>query len=79
MSRPHPRRRPAQLRRLIEREGHSVFFSSVGRRQKVRDLRRDPRISRSVFDLANPCHSAEIRGVAEICRTRTSGSRTFSP
>ncbi|AEY88709.1 hypothetical protein SHJG_3435 [Streptomyces hygroscopicus subsp. jinggangensis 5008] len=56
-----------------------MFFSSVGRRQKVRDLRRDPRISRSVFDLANPCHSAEIRGVAEICRTRTSGSRTFSP
>ncbi|MET8245389.1 hypothetical protein ABZV31_13855 [Streptomyces sp. NPDC005202] len=28
--------------------------------------RRDPRISLSVFDLANPCTSVEIRGTAEI-------------
>ncbi|MFJ4949221.1 PPOX class F420-dependent oxidoreductase [Streptomyces sp. NPDC088760] len=50
----------------IKREGDSVLFSSVEHRQKVRNLRRDPRISLSVFDLANPYHSAEIRGVAEI-------------
>ncbi|MFH8770682.1 PPOX class F420-dependent oxidoreductase [Streptomyces sp. NPDC017958] len=50
----------------IKREGDTVLFSSTGGRQKVRNLRRDPRISLTVFDLANPYHSAEIRGVAEI-------------
>lgn len=50
----------------IKREGDTVLFSSTARRQKVRNLERDPRISISVFDLANPYTSAEIRGVAEI-------------
>jgi PPOX class probable F420-dependent enzyme len=50
----------------IKREGDTVLFSSVDHRQKVRNLRRDPRISLSVFDLANPYASAEIRGTAEI-------------
>ncbi|MEU6193484.1 PPOX class F420-dependent oxidoreductase [Streptomyces sp. NPDC047061] len=50
----------------IKREGDTVLFSSTGGRQKVRNLRRDPRISLTVFDLANPYHSAEIRGTAEI-------------
>ncbi|MFF3462971.1 PPOX class F420-dependent oxidoreductase [Streptomyces sp. NPDC001984] len=50
----------------IKREGDTVLFSSVEARQKVRNLRRDPRISLSVFDLANPYASVEIRGTAEI-------------
>lgn len=50
----------------IKREGDTVLFSSTEGRQKVRNLRRDPRVSLTVFDLANPYHSAEIRGVAEI-------------
>ncbi|MFI5682726.1 PPOX class F420-dependent oxidoreductase [Streptomyces sp. NPDC051636] len=50
----------------IKREGDTVLFSSVDGRQKVRNLRRDPRVSLSVFDLANPYDSAEIRGTAEI-------------
>ncbi|MEU6555014.1 PPOX class F420-dependent oxidoreductase [Streptomyces sp. NPDC046915] len=50
----------------IKREGDTVLFSSVDGRQKVRNLRRDPRVSLSVFDLANPYTSAEIRGIAEI-------------
>jgi PPOX class probable F420-dependent enzyme len=50
----------------IKREGDTVLFSSTGGRQKVRNLRRDPRISLTVFDLADPYHSAEIRGTAEI-------------
>jgi PPOX class probable F420-dependent enzyme len=43
-----------------------VLFSSLDHRQKVRNLRRDPRISVSVYDLANPHTAAEIRGSAEI-------------
>ncbi|MEU9239893.1 PPOX class F420-dependent oxidoreductase [Streptomyces shenzhenensis] len=50
----------------IKREGDTVLFSSTDGRQKVRNLRRDPRVSLTVFDLANPYHSAEIRGTAEI-------------
>jgi PPOX class probable F420-dependent enzyme len=50
----------------IKREGDTVLFSSVDGRQKVRNLRRDPRVSVSVYDLANPYTSVEIRGAAEI-------------
>ncbi|MER7840449.1 PPOX class F420-dependent oxidoreductase [Streptomyces sp. NPDC096040] len=50
----------------IKREGDTVLFSSTDGRQKVRNLRRDPRVSLTVFDLADPYHSAEIRGTAEI-------------
>ena len=50
----------------IKREGDTVVFSSLQDRQKVRNLRHDPRISLSVFDRANPYASAEIRGTAEI-------------
>jgi PPOX class probable F420-dependent enzyme len=50
----------------IKREDDTVLFSATARRQKVRNLRRDPRVSRSVFDLAAPCTSVEIRGTAEI-------------
>ncbi|MGQ4332334.1 PPOX class F420-dependent oxidoreductase [Streptomyces hayashii] len=50
----------------IKREGDTVVFSSTDRRQKVRNLRRDARVSLSVFDLANPYTSVEIRGLAEI-------------
>jgi len=50
----------------IKREDDIVLFSSIDGRQKVRNLRRDPRVSLSVFDLANPYTSVEIRGIAEI-------------
>ncbi|MEU6350498.1 PPOX class F420-dependent oxidoreductase [Streptomyces sp. NPDC047072] len=50
----------------IKREGDTVLFSSTDGRQKVRNLRRDPRISLSVYDLANPYSSVEIRGTAEL-------------
>ncbi|MFD4624739.1 PPOX class F420-dependent oxidoreductase [Streptomyces sp. NPDC058475] len=50
----------------IKREADTVLFSSTAGRQKVRNLQRDPRISLSVFDLANPYTSVEIRGTAEI-------------
>lgn len=50
----------------IKRDGDTVLFSSTDGRQKVRNLRRDPRVSLSVFDLADPYTSVEIRGTAEI-------------
>lgn len=50
----------------VKREGDTVLFSSIDGRQKVRNLRRDPRISLTVFDLANPYTSVEVRGTAEI-------------
>jgi PPOX class probable F420-dependent enzyme len=50
----------------IAREGDVVLFSSAESRQKARNLRRDPRISLSVFGLADPYTSVEIRGTAEI-------------
>ncbi|WP_406460959.1 PPOX class F420-dependent oxidoreductase [Streptomyces sp. NBC_01622] len=50
----------------VKREGDTVVFSSLQDRQKVRNLRHDPRVSLSVFDLANPYASVEIRGTAEI-------------
>ncbi|MGW2236098.1 PPOX class F420-dependent oxidoreductase [Streptomyces sp. NPDC001759] len=50
----------------IKREGDTVLFSSTDGRQKVRNLRRDSRVSLTVFDLADPYTSVEIRGTAEI-------------
>jgi PPOX class probable F420-dependent enzyme len=50
----------------IQREGDTVAFSSTSDRRKVRNLSRDPRISLTVFDLANPYRTVEIRGVAEL-------------
>jgi PPOX class probable F420-dependent enzyme len=50
----------------IKGEGDTVLFSSLDHRQKVRNLRRDPRISVSVYDLAKPHTAVEIRGTAEI-------------
>ena len=48
------------------RDGDTVVFSALAGRRKVRNLARDPRISLTVFDLANPYHSVEIRGTAEL-------------
>ncbi|MEN3306577.1 MAG: hypothetical protein V7603_2779 [Micromonosporaceae bacterium] len=50
----------------IARDGDSPVFSTLAGRQKARNLARDHRISVSVFDLADPYHSAEIRGTAEL-------------
>jgi PPOX class probable F420-dependent enzyme len=50
----------------ILREGDTVVFSVTAARQKARNLARDPRISMTVFDTANPYHSVEIRGIAEL-------------
>ncbi|WP_246281666.1 PPOX class F420-dependent oxidoreductase [Fodinicola acaciae] len=50
----------------VKRDGDSVLFSTRADRQKARNLRRDPRLSLSVFDPENPYRYVEIRGRAEL-------------
>ena len=49
-----------------KRDGDAVLFATVRGRLKERNMRRDPRVSLSVFDLENPLRYVEIRGRAEI-------------
>jgi PPOX class probable F420-dependent enzyme len=50
----------------FKREDDTIVFSTAAFRKKARNLARDPRVSVSIYDLANPYHSVEIRGVAEL-------------
>lgn len=49
-----------------KRDGDTVVFVTVQGRRKERNIRRDPRVSLSVFDLADPEDYVEIRGRAEV-------------
>jgi PPOX class probable F420-dependent enzyme len=50
----------------VTREGDEVLISVLARRRKARNVARDPRVSVTVYDLANPYESVEIRGSAEL-------------
>jgi PPOX class probable F420-dependent enzyme len=50
----------------VRRDGDTVLFSTTATRQKARNLAREARVAVSIFDLANPYHSLEIRGRAEL-------------
>ncbi len=50
----------------IDRDGDDVLFCTVVGRRKDRNLRRDPRVSITIFDLKDPEHYAEIRGTATM-------------
>ncbi|MFC5747521.1 PPOX class F420-dependent oxidoreductase [Actinomadura rugatobispora] len=50
----------------VLREGDTVVFSSTTDRRKARNLVRDPRVSLTVFDTANPYRTVEVRGTAEV-------------
>jgi PPOX class probable F420-dependent enzyme len=47
-------------------DGRYLRFSQLAQRQKVRNLRRDPRVAVSIVDPANPYRYLEMRGVARI-------------
>jgi PPOX class probable F420-dependent enzyme len=47
-------------------DGDDLVFSATEDRRKVRNLRRDPRMSVSIVDAANPYRHAQLRGTAEI-------------
>jgi PPOX class probable F420-dependent enzyme len=48
------------------REGDTVVFSTLAGRRKARNLARDPRVSVSIVDAANPYRAVDIRGRAEL-------------
>jgi PPOX class probable F420-dependent enzyme len=47
-------------------DGTNLRFGQITTRQKVRNLRRDPRLAVSIVDPANPARYLEIRGVARL-------------
>jgi PPOX class probable F420-dependent enzyme len=50
----------------VMREGDTLVFTTTSRRQKARNLAREPRVSVSVFENENPYNSVEIRGTAQL-------------
>ncbi|MFC9325813.1 PPOX class F420-dependent oxidoreductase [Kitasatospora sp. NPDC057015] len=50
----------------VMRDGDTVVFSTTAGRQKARNLLKDPRVSLTLFDRADPYRTVEIRGVAEL-------------
>ena len=47
-------------------DGDTVVFSSTTTRRKIRNIVRDPRVSLTLFDIANPYETVEIRGTVEL-------------
>jgi PPOX class probable F420-dependent enzyme len=50
----------------IDTDGEHVVFNTTNRRAKGRNLRRDPRVSVTVFDGDHPYRYFEAEGVAEL-------------
>jgi PPOX class probable F420-dependent enzyme len=50
----------------VAREGDDLLISTAAGRRKERNLRRDPRVSLTVYDQADPQRYAEIRGRASV-------------
>jgi PPOX class probable F420-dependent enzyme len=49
-----------------KRDGDDVLMSTTSTRQKARNLRKDPHVSVSFYDPADPFVYAEIRGSATV-------------
>ncbi|HEX3806291.1 MAG TPA: PPOX class F420-dependent oxidoreductase [Gaiellaceae bacterium] len=50
----------------VDTDGEHVVFNTTNSRAKGRHLRRDPRISVTVFDAQDPYRYFEVEGVAEL-------------
>ena len=50
----------------VGRDGDDVLISTAAGRRKDRNIRRDPRVSLSVWDRADPEVYAELRGLAAV-------------
>ncbi|MFJ6697354.1 PPOX class F420-dependent oxidoreductase [Streptomyces sp. NPDC091272] len=50
----------------VGRDGDDLLISSQAGRRKVTNIEADPRVSLSVFDLADPQSYVEVRGLATV-------------
>ncbi len=50
----------------VDTDGEHVILNTTNRRAKARNLRRDPRISVTVFDGDDPYRYFEVEGTAEL-------------
>jgi PPOX class probable F420-dependent enzyme len=50
----------------VGRDGDDLVISTAAGRRKERNMRRDPRVSLSVYDIGDPNRYAEIRGLATV-------------
>lgn len=50
----------------VMRDGDAIAFSTTERRQKARNVTRDPRVSMTIYDTANPYRTVEVRGRAQV-------------
>jgi PPOX class probable F420-dependent enzyme len=50
----------------VGRDGDDLVISTAAGRRKERNMRRDPRVSLSVYDQDDPGQYAEIRGLAAV-------------
>jgi PPOX class probable F420-dependent enzyme len=50
----------------VGRDGDDLLISTAAGRRKDRNIRRDPRVSLTVYDQADPQVYAEVRGVATV-------------
>ncbi len=52
----------------VDTDGEHVLLNTTSTRAKARNLRRDPRISVTVFDGGDPHRYFEVEGTAELVR-----------
>jgi PPOX class probable F420-dependent enzyme len=50
----------------IRRDGDDVLFSTIRGRRKTRNLERDPRVSITLYDPADPYRYVEVRGTVSL-------------
>jgi PPOX class probable F420-dependent enzyme len=50
----------------VTRDGDDLLFSTVVGRRKERNLRRDPRVSVTIFDQEQPYNYIEVRGAVTL-------------
>ena len=50
----------------LRRDGNDLLISSAAGRRKAKNLARDPRVSVTVYDQADPLQYVEVRGLATV-------------
>lgn len=50
----------------VRRDGNDLLISSAAGRRKDKNLARDPRVSMTVYDQADPLQYVEVRGLASV-------------